>query len=231
MSDAIASFGVLVVRPFGLALALGLLVSFYATERLATRCGIAPRAVAWAYAVGMVVAAVTHFGALRVPVLAGFAGSHAGPLVAGLVGVGSFALALRRSGARALDLAASGAVVVFAFARVGCHLAGCLPARHLGTDAPRFLRALGAVRRVVRDEAIVGSDTFLVQLRAGLVAPTASRGLPAHPLALYEVGVASLALAFALVSLRRPGRVPIAAFAVLLGGLVVAWLERALALG
>jgi prolipoprotein diacylglyceryltransferase len=157
-------------------------------------------------ALGLVYGAKLQFRMDQLPLLQAFAippsqlltpGYHIPlGLVGGLV-FGSVACLLVRVPVAELgDALAVSAAVMIPIGRIGCLLAGCCAGV-----------VCGAWARPICFTFPSGTEAFYSQVDAGLIARTAARSLPAHPLQLY-FGGAALAILGVLLALLRAGARP-----------------------
>ncbi len=195
----------LIVPGYAFMLGLGALLGAALVVDRARRAGFARAdslaVLSRAYVAGLVGAAAVPLGQAALAWLGGgrFAAPTGIAAYGGLVGgaIGAVA-ALRARGVRGVDARRffdAGAPAIglgYAFARVGCFLAGCdygaPTAGPLGTTFP------------------AGSYAWRDHVARGLVDPAAPASLPVHPTQLYAslVGLALFALATAIPA-RRPG--------------------------
>ncbi|MCC6216947.1 MAG: prolipoprotein diacylglyceryl transferase [Polyangiaceae bacterium] len=189
----VVELGPVRVHAWGAAAALGLVVGWWLTQRLARHAGLpaslgarACVAVALGALVGgrLAHAAATGGGALAPPGAGGL--SLVGALVGGTAGAAVAAHLARVHPARLLDALAPGAALAIAVGRVGCWLHGCDFGARLPAEAPAWLARLGAFARWPEGD---GPPAFVAQVELGLVSPTAAAALPVHPTQLYEVVV------------------------------------------
>jgi phosphatidylglycerol:prolipoprotein diacylglycerol transferase len=97
------------------------------------------------------------------------------------------------------DVAALGALLTVAVARIGCYVQGCDFGRPLSARAPSWLARLGAFPRPTSGES---SPVWVEQVVRGELGRDSAFTLPVHPTELYEALGALLLLA--LLLLRRP---------------------------
>lgn len=199
------------VEPFGLFLALGLALGVGLSAELGRKAGLDRRLGAeglfGALLGALVGARLLYLLGARVP---------AKPAVwfalgeGGLSGYGALfgaclggALALRRHRASRevrswFDVAALGALLTVAVARIGCYLQGCDFGRPLSARAPGWLARLGAFPRPTSGAP---SPVWVEQVVRGHLGRDSAFTLPVHPTELYEALGALLLLA--LLLLRR----------------------------
>lgn len=92
---------------------------------------------------------------------------------------------LLRIGVRqAFDAAGVSAPLGLAIGRIGCFLGGCC--HGTTTNVPW---AVTYPKVVNTDGAIIGSPAYMLHLQEGLIAASASRSLPVHPVQIYESSV------------------------------------------
>jgi phosphatidylglycerol:prolipoprotein diacylglycerol transferase len=113
--------------------------------------------------------------------------------------------ALARMGdARAwFDVAALGALLTIAVARLGCYLQGCDFGRPLSSHAPRWLLRLGTFARPAPGAS---SPVWAFQVTRGDLGRDSAFTLPVHPTELYEALGALLLLGALLVGRRAQRR-------------------------
>ena len=217
-----AALGFLVplqVEPFGLFLALGLLLGVGLSARLGARGGFERQLGAeglFGALVGALLGARTlYLVGARAPVSAalGFALGEGGLsgygawIGASLGGWLSCRAYFRRRGGRDrvratqawFDVAALGAVLVIAITRLGCSLQGCDFGRALPARAPAWLARLGTFPRSVGGVSI---PVWVEQVSRGELGRDSASTLPVHPTALYEAFGALILLAVLFVRRR-----------------------------
>lgn len=210
------------VEPFGLFLALGLMLGVGLSARLGARLGLDRRLGAdglfGALLGALLGARVLYLLGARAPVslslwlslgeggLSGY-GALLGATLGGLLAFRVHALRKPEHdlalGTRAwFDVAALGALVTVAVARLGCYLSGCDFGRPLTAQAPAWLARLGTFPR---SPFALSSPVWVEQVSRGELGRDSTFTLPVHPTELYEA-VGALLLLGTLFARRRVQR-------------------------
>jgi phosphatidylglycerol:prolipoprotein diacylglycerol transferase len=200
------------VEPFGLFLALGLALGVGLSAELGRTAGLERRLGAeglfGALLGALLGARVLYLLGARVPAkpalwfALGEGGlSGYGALFGACLG-GALALRRHREMRAWFDVAALGALLIVAVARLGCYLQGCDFGRPLSARAPGWLARLGAFPRPTSGAP---SPVWVDQVARGELGRDSAFTLPVHPTELYEVLGALLLLA-ALLLRRRVQR-------------------------
>jgi phosphatidylglycerol:prolipoprotein diacylglycerol transferase len=210
------------VEPFGLFLALGLALGVGLCARLGARLGLDRRLGADGLFGGLLgallgarilyllgasaPASLSLWLALSEGGLSGY-GALLGATLGGLLafrvhGLKNPELDLTLGMRAWFDLAALGALITVAVARLGCHLSGCDFGRPLATQAPAWLARLGTFPR---SSFAQNSPVWVEQVARGELGRDSAFTLPVHPTELYEA-LGALLLLGALFARRRAQR-------------------------